>query len=395
MVFSSTNWNVPQTVKVTGVDDNYKDGTTAYTITVSVKETEDMEYKDFVKYLDATNADNDVPGFTVAPTTLAVDEKGMTKTFTIVLNSRPSSDVIVELTPDNTKAAEVSPTSISFTPDNWNVPQEAVVTGLHDKTTTTDTSLKVRAKIGLGVYDLDYAALDTDDVSVTSKNINLPSPTADDAVAKVNLTAASVVSATIDVLANDTDLTETGADGKAFLKIDSVTIDPTYGTAEVVDGKIKYTSSTDFIGTATFSYTVKDSDGYTAVGVVTVEVTEIILPAFPKSENGLSALISPSDGSTVGSKPTFVWEPTLTNTGSLPIAYYEITLEPLPTGVTAPLTSTTTPYTPPFMLPAGVYTWTIEAVDVDGNRSGKVEPSAKFTAKKTGGVSYLPIIFKK
>ncbi len=406
MVFSPTNWSEVKTVKVTGVNDDYIDGDTVYTMTVSVKSTEDMEYKDFVEYVKATNTDDDNPGFTVDPMTLEVDEKGMSKTFTIVLKSKPASDVIVNFMPENLKGAMVSAVNANcsdldfqlcllFTPDNWNVPQEVIVTGLHDKTTLTDVTFKIKATIGKGTYDPNYLGQDPDDVTVTTKNINLPLPTADTTVAKVNLLKVQTVSVTIDVLANDTDSTQSGADDKASLTISSVTIDSTYGKAEIVDGKIQYTSSTDFVGTAIFSYTVKDSEGYTAIGVVTVDVKEIIPPTFLKSENGLSALISPSDGSTVGSRPTFTWQPALTDTGSLPTAYYVITLDPLPTGATVPLTSTTTSYTPPFVLPVGVYTWTVEAFDVEDNESGKFAPMARFTTKKTEAVGlYLPIILK-
>ena len=71
--------------------------------------------------------------------------------------------------------------------------------------------------------------------------------------------------AVIDVLANDRD-----PDG-GVLSIASVA-PALHGGATVVDGRITYRPTFNYSGTDTFSYTVIDSNGLTAVGLVTVTI---------------------------------------------------------------------------------------------------------------------------
>jgi len=74
--------------------------------------------------------------------------------------------------------------------------------------------------------------------------------------------------ATIDVLGNDRD-----PDG-GVLSIGSVA-PPLHGTADVVDGGISYHPSSNYNGTDTFSYTVIDSNGLTAVGLVSITIQPV------------------------------------------------------------------------------------------------------------------------
>ncbi|MDM8530354.1 Ig-like domain-containing protein [Anaerolineales bacterium HSG25] len=397
LTFNEINWNTVQTIKVTGVDDRFEDGNVPYTLTLSVDpSTEDTDYKDIVRTIGAVNEDmGDTPGVTVVPTELVVDETGVTKTFTIKLNSRPSSNVAINLEPSNGKAGKVSPTTVTFTPDNWDTEQTATVTGLHDKDTPTDVTFEIETSIGLDVFDKEYASLQPDqidNVSVTSGNKNLPTPVDD-----TDETLAEL-SVTIDVLSNDTDLTEAGVNDTANLTIDAIAGQPAFGTATIVDGKVEYNPALDFSGTDSFTYTVKDSEGYTSEGVVSVEVFPLIasanVPAFTDPGDGSSALTAPADGSsTAGLRPTFEWWDASSNAG---IAYYEITLEPMPADATEPLTSTTTTYTPPFDLVEGTtYEWTVKAYDSADVASNPILPRASFnvTAKTTPDI-YLPIIVK-
>ena len=82
------------------------------------------------------------------------------------------------------------------------------------------------------------------------------------------VTVAEDGSVVVDVLANDRD-----PDG-GVLVIQSVGI-PLHGTATVDNGRIVYRPSANYNGTDTFSYTVIDSNGHTAVGLVSVTVTKV------------------------------------------------------------------------------------------------------------------------
>ena len=60
LLFTSANWNVPQTVTITGVDDDIDDDDVAYTITTAAALSNDLSYKDLdAEDVSVTNIDND------------------------------------------------------------------------------------------------------------------------------------------------------------------------------------------------------------------------------------------------------------------------------------------------------------------------------------------------
>jgi hypothetical protein len=68
LTFTHANWNVPQTVTVTGVDDPQVDGAVTYTI-VTAATSGDPSYQGIVVAdVTVSNTDNDVAGVTVTPT---------------------------------------------------------------------------------------------------------------------------------------------------------------------------------------------------------------------------------------------------------------------------------------------------------------------------------------
>ena len=134
MTFTSANWNTPQTVTITGVDDVDIDGNIAYSIVTSTAVSTDSDYNNrAVDDVAVINNDNDVPGVTVTPTTgLVTTEAGGTTTFTVVLASQPSANVTIALTSDKPGEGTAGPASLVFTSSNWNVPQTVTVTGVDD-----------------------------------------------------------------------------------------------------------------------------------------------------------------------------------------------------------------------------------------------------------------------
>ena len=69
LTFTSVNWNMAQTVTVTGVDDILDDGDVAYTIVTAAAVSADATYNGFnANDVAVTNTDNDASGITVTPT---------------------------------------------------------------------------------------------------------------------------------------------------------------------------------------------------------------------------------------------------------------------------------------------------------------------------------------
>src|SRR5678815_4171316 len=129
LTFTTGNWQTPQTVTVTGVDDAVVDGPITYTIMTAPAVSTDANYntRDAADVL-VTNTDNDTAGITVAPPgPLTTTEAGGTATFTVVLNTHPTADVTIGLSSSNLAEGAVAPASLVFTPANWQTPQTVTV----------------------------------------------------------------------------------------------------------------------------------------------------------------------------------------------------------------------------------------------------------------------------
>ena len=77
-------------------------------------------------------------GVTVTPSTLAFDE-GTRDSYTVVLDTQPESDVIIDVTPSfyssSPSTVSISETMLTFTADDWDSPQSVTITALEDSDT--------------------------------------------------------------------------------------------------------------------------------------------------------------------------------------------------------------------------------------------------------------------
>ena len=137
LTFTPDNWNTPQRVAVTGVQD---DDTTDETVTVS-HAVSGADYDGVpAGAVTVTVADDDTQGLTIAPAEVSVDEGAeAAQAYTVALDTQPTGAVTVTPTSGDTGAATVSPRALTFTPDNWNTPQRVAVTGVQDDDTADET----------------------------------------------------------------------------------------------------------------------------------------------------------------------------------------------------------------------------------------------------------------
>ncbi len=174
VTFTTVNWNVAQTVTVTGVDDLVVDGNIAYTIITAAAVSADGAYNG-INPLDVsvTNTDDDVAGVTVNPTAgLTTTEAGGTATFTVVLDTQPTANVTVGLSSSDLSEGTVAPASVTFTPVNWNVAQTVTVTGVDDLIADGNVGYTVVTAAAVSA-DASYNGFDPSDVSVTSTDDDL------------------------------------------------------------------------------------------------------------------------------------------------------------------------------------------------------------------------------
>ncbi|HYO09542.1 MAG TPA: tandem-95 repeat protein, partial [Tepidisphaeraceae bacterium] len=169
LTFTAANWNVPQTITVTGQNDAAQDGNIAYTVAVGPATSGDATYNGMdAADVSLSNTDNDAAGITVTPTMgLVTTEAGGTATFNVVLNSQPVADVTIAIGSSSTGEGTVSAASLTFTAGNWNVPQTVTITGANDSKDDGDASYQVTTGAAASADPL-YAGMNPADVSVTN-----------------------------------------------------------------------------------------------------------------------------------------------------------------------------------------------------------------------------------
>ncbi len=153
-----------------------------------------------------------------------------------------SSDVTLD---QEIIASDIEAGKLVFTPDV-------------DESETPYTSFNFKVHDGIVYSTTAY----TMTIDVTADN---DPPIANDDFASTN----EDIKITIDVLFNDTDLED------ITLFLDSVTIPPNHGTAEIVESQIEYTPVADYFGLDSFEYRVIDSGALTDTAMVFITVVGI------------------------------------------------------------------------------------------------------------------------
>ena len=170
LTFTASNWSTAQTVTVTGVDDNFADGSQTVLITVSVDNSSDAAYATLDNQtVTVTNTDaGETLGFTITETnsSTTVTESGATDNLSITLNSEPLANVVLSIASSDTGEATVSPSSLTFTASDWSTPQEITLTAVEDNIIDgvrwADVTVSVSSSI-----DASYASLSSSTLTAT------------------------------------------------------------------------------------------------------------------------------------------------------------------------------------------------------------------------------------
>ncbi len=121
-------------------------------------------------------------GFTAPPSSLNTSETGTTDSFTVVLDSQPLTDVVIDVTSGDTGEGTVDIVSPIFTNANWNVAQLVTVTGIDDALVDGNQTYDITLSINAVLSDDAFDGLANQTVSVTNAdNDSCPStsPTLD------------------------------------------------------------------------------------------------------------------------------------------------------------------------------------------------------------------------
>jgi hypothetical protein len=161
LTFTSANWNAPQAVTLTGVDDAVVDGPQVTSVTVAVVDALSQDAFDGLVTMTAvTTTDDDGVGITLADTTgLTVTEAGTTDAFTVVLAAEPSSNVVLSVTSGDTGEVTVSPVPLTFTATDWNVPRAVTLSGVDDAVADGDRQTEITVTVVDAQSDAAFAGL--------------------------------------------------------------------------------------------------------------------------------------------------------------------------------------------------------------------------------------------
>jgi hypothetical protein len=172
LIFTPANWNTPQTVTVTAVDDQVAEGLHTSIVTHTAVSADPNYNGIAIRNVTASVIDNDTAGVLITQSggTTEVDETGPTSdTYTVELTLPPTSNVTITVKPDlqtSVGGGPALPINLTFTPANWSVPQTITVTAVDDPMmegafhTSTITHIAASS-------DPNYNGITIDNVTVT------------------------------------------------------------------------------------------------------------------------------------------------------------------------------------------------------------------------------------
>ncbi len=162
LTFTSGNYSTPQTVTVSGVDNQSISGTTNFDVNLSASSA-DNAYNGKTGSVAVTVSDDDTAGVTLTPSSLTLNEASGSDHFTVNLNTQPTDGVDVTLSYDSSKVS-VTPTLLSFTTINWASAQTVTVTALNND---VQQSSSTNITFALTSNDSNYNGLSVSPETIT------------------------------------------------------------------------------------------------------------------------------------------------------------------------------------------------------------------------------------
>ena len=176
--FEPSEWDNPSTVTVQASRDPDAVDDTA-TLRHSASSSDSTYDGAPVDPVRITVGDLDSVGVNITPLNLTIDE-GASRTYTVVLASKPSQDVVVEVDRTGDEDVVPQPDSLTFTGSNWQDPQAVTVQALQDPDAVDDTATLLHSTTssdaaygGLTVSDVSVSVIDDDTTGVNVSPLEL------------------------------------------------------------------------------------------------------------------------------------------------------------------------------------------------------------------------------
>lgn len=180
LIFTSSNWNINQSVIFTAIDDNIASGDLSFNIKIKSSST-DVLYNNIPEnIIPITIKDDDIAGITYDSTSAILNE-GQSITRTFRLKSQPTSDVTLNISSNNSSRISISKSSLIFTASNWDTEQSVKFTAIDDSIDDGDVTVSVNINstsadiyynnlssgFAITVKDNDTSGIITDTTSAT------------------------------------------------------------------------------------------------------------------------------------------------------------------------------------------------------------------------------------
>lgn len=148
--FNAGNWVTPGntgtvSIPIDVIDDLLIEGDETIELALSI--TGPGEARTGQSRATVTIVDDDAPGFTIGDVLAVNDGSDTLGTFTVVLDTPPTGNVVLDVASDNTALAEVDTPTLMFDAANWNVPQTVTVTRVVGATADTGETVVVRVGV--------------------------------------------------------------------------------------------------------------------------------------------------------------------------------------------------------------------------------------------------------
>ncbi len=319
--FTTSTWNVPIVVTSTAIDDFVAEGAHSTTITVTASSTDAFNAV-AAQNVNISITDNDsAAGITVTETNGSTDvvEGYVVDTFTVVLDTVPSSSVTVDISDATAAQLNFSTTSIIFTTTSWSTPVIVTTTPVDDATVEGAHTAAINVWVTTST-DSRYMALATSTITAnitdndTAAGITVTESSGSTAVAEGGTTDSFTVVLNAYVTSTlQVSLVDTSATAEVTLSTSTITFtSSTWNTAQTIT--VTAVDDTDIEGTHTtpVAVWVTSSSVNTYLALATSTVTVSIADNDGTSDSsaastggGIAALaLSNAATNPVGSDPT-------------------------------------------------------------------------------------------
>ncbi len=290
VTFTTLNWDTPQTITVTPVDDSLAEGAHISTISHAASSS-DANYNGIaINDVVANITDNETDGVSITESGGSTDivEGGATDSYDVVLTALPSATVTVTITTDSQANADKA--TLTFLTSNWDTAQTVTLTavdddiaeGAHSSTVTHTAASSDLSYDGITISDVVASITDNDTaaVNITESGGSTDveegdSVTGDTYTISLATTPAGSVDVDIDVAFDTAQVTVNGKSASP----ETVTLNSGNSWSATVTVKAVDDSTCEQNHTSILTHTAISTDpvynGITPISDVTVNIADV------------------------------------------------------------------------------------------------------------------------